>query len=296
MAFWAALPAIASVASAFLKPKKGETVSQQPLLPEFQMETGEQVAKWLQENLGRYNPNERYEGPRVAGMSPFEETGLNLLQNYLGESPGSGELFQAGKKQVLDTLGGKYSDASTNPFIQSMLKLSNQNLQDSIDQARGRRGARGTYFTRAGLQEEGQLQERTLNALNSVIAGIQEQERGRQFQAAPIAQTMDQYETGTAPLAKIEASQRFGALPRTIEQAGYEADYQDWLRARGELYNVPGQAISLYNASPQYGFKDFQGPSEPSSLQNILGVISKLNLGSIGKPGGSVWDIFSPAK
>lgn len=286
MAFWAALPAIASIASSFFKPKSGSTSQN---LPDWQQQLGGQLGEWAGSNLANYTPGEAYGGQFSAPMSSFEQTGLGILGNYLN-SPATGQTFQAGNQQLMDTLGGKYLDPNTNPLIQSLTKLSGQNLSDSITQARGQAGARGNYFSTSAMNQESQLRERSQNYLDTVIGGLLNTERGRQFSAIPYAQSYDQYANQTAPLAQVGASQTFGSLERTLEQSNLDKMYQDYVRQRGEQSQVPGIATSLYRSDPQMT----QSSGEPSSMNNILKMISQLNLGSIGQPGSNIWDIFKP--
>jgi len=247
------------------------TVTQEPMMPDWQLETGKQLAALIQKAMAGYNPGETYKGNLSADMTGFEKSGLGVLGDYIN-APNTGDLFGAGKQQVMDTLGGKFADPNQSPFIKSMMNLSNMNLQDQITQARGQAGARGTYYTDSAIKGENTLRERTMNNLNAIIGQFIGNERDKMFQAAPLAQGMDQYANITAPLSKVGASQTLGSLQRLMEQSDLERQYQEFMRQRGEQSGLVNKAESLYSTSVPYGIKSMSSKS-PSTLMSILGEI-----------------------
>ena len=282
----AAITAGGSMYAAKQKGKGGETVTGQPMMPDWQLDTGKQLSEWVRKFLPNFTPGEAYGGQFSAPMTGIEGRGLDELGNLMGR-PATGELFGAGRQQILDTLGGRFADPNQSPFIKAMTQLSGQNLRDATDQARGRRGARGTYYTTAGLQEESRLSERTQNALNAIIGEFQNQERGRQFSAAPIAAGMDEYENLTAPLKRITASQTLGSLERTLQQADLERQYGDYKRQRDELGTLPGVAQGVYSTNVPYGLKSVTMPQQSSNFQQIMAQMAPLFSRSFGGGGQS---------
>lgn len=247
----------------------GGDVSAQPQIPVWQSAVGEDLSAWVRKFLKSYTPGEAYGGKlSVTDPSSFEQMGLGELGKLLG-GPATGELYGAAKGQVMDTLGGRYSNPETSPFIQSFQKLAGQNLQDQITTARGQRGARGSYFTRAGLQEESRLTERTQNTLNSLIESFINQERGRQQAAVPQAQQLEEYGNLTAPLKRVAASQSFGSLPRLLEQSDLERKYSEFQRQRQELSTVPSIGTGVLSKSVPYGINQFSAPQQPGFFDQI---------------------------
>ena len=210
-----------------------------------------------------------------APMTGMESQGLGQLGGLLNAPP-TGDLYGAAKGQVMDTLGGRYADPQSSPFIQSMIALAKQNLSDQITTARGQRGARGTYYTKAGVQEESRLGERTQNALNAVIGEFQNAERNRQVGAVPQAQALEQYGNLTAPLARISASQSLGSLERTLSQADLERQYGDYQRQRNELGTVPGTAQGVYGTNVPYGNMQYQSPQQPGGASQFVDMFAKI--------------------
>lgn len=248
----------------------GGSVSPQPQIPGWQSMLGEDLSSWVRKFLPSYSPGQPYGGKlSVKEPSRFEQIGLEQLGGLLGQ-PATGDIFGAAKGQIMDTLGGRYADPSTSPFIQAATKLAGQNLRDSIDLSRGQRGARGTFFTRSGLQEESRLTERTQNSLNAIIGDFINQERGRQLTAVPYAKELEQYSLD-APLKKIAASQSLGSLPRILEQADLERQYADFNRQRGELSGIPNIGASVLSKAVPYGFNELTSPrvQQPSFLDQV---------------------------
>lgn len=267
--------------------KGGEMVNLEKLMPSWMTGSAKNLYSWAQKYMDQYVPGEAYSGKFTAGMTPFENMGLGLLGNYL-KAPMTGETYLAGKRQLMDTLGGKYSNLYQSPVIQAIRNQGQIGYDDLINQARRGQGARGSYFQSTALGEERELGRRHLADVNSLIADFIGQERGRQFSAIPMAQAYDEYESG-APLKKIAASQSYGALQRLIDQSDFEARYNDYTRQRSEM----GQPISVMQglAGGQGYPTSLQAPYQEgsSSIANILKILGSFNYGAMGQE-GTIWD------
>jgi len=297
MALAAAIPLILKAAPTIMsiigglfgkKKKKGQNIPAQSFLPPEQQIAGQELSSFVQQYLNKFIPGEEYSGDFTAPLTDLEETGLGKLGSYLN-APTTGELFGVSKQNLLDTIGGKYANPETSPFIRSATNLSKINLRDAIDASRARRGARGSYFTDAALKEEGDITNKSLAYLDTIIGDFINQERGRQLQAIPQAAALEEYELADAPLKKVTASQTLGSLRRTLEQSDLERRYTDFKRQRDELGGVVDVAQGLYSprtAASRY----FPGGTTPdveqnSTLGTIMDIISKLNLSALSKKG-----------
>ncbi len=243
--------------------------------PKWLQELGKQLGATTLQGLKDYTPGAAYTGNLNVAGSPTsqEQTSLDQLTQLLG-NPGTGSLFDQASGQISDTLNGKYADPKSSPYIQALTKLANNQLQDQITTERGQRGARGTYYTDAGVKAEDLLRGRTLDNLQGVIGSFIQNERQNQLGAANTAQGLDQYKNLTLPLAKIQAGQTYGSLSRTIQQANLESQYQDYLRQRTELtgnaQNATTLAINQPNITPgQVTTPKYQANND---LGNILGI------------------------
>ena len=265
------------------KNKGGETVTAQQMIPGFQAQAGSELSNWVSQYLNNYKPGTPYSGQLTAPMSDLEKKSLSDLTAF-SSAPATGDLFGAGKQQILDTLGGKFADPNSSPFIRSMINLSKMNLQDTIDQSRQGAGARGTFFTTPAMQQESTLRQKSQTGLDAVIGQFIQNERQNQLGAAQTAQSMDEYGNVIAPLKKITAEQTLGALPRTIQQADLEAQYQAWLNQNKDLSQVPNVALGLYGTQQPYGLQSVTMPTNNSSgLSGLLSVLGGSNgQGGIG--------------
>lgn len=286
MAFLSAIASLAPlVGGLFGKKKSGGTTYTPKPDPTYTA-----LSSWVNNFLPNFRPGEAYGGQYTAPLTGLENQGLTKLGDFLS-SPGYGPTFQAGENQILDTLSGKYMNPNTNPWIQSMIGLSKQNLADQIDDVRAQRGARGTYFTSEGIQEEGRLAERTQNYLNTIIGQALENERSRQYGAAGQAAEFDQYKNQQVPLAQIGASQQFGGLQRVVDQADLEARYQDYQRQRQEMTQPLNVAQGLYGVQNPYAPKSFTSPvtQQNNTFGNIMAIIDQINKSGMGGQLGSMF-------
>lgn len=299
-----ALPAAGGIASIIgslfgKKSSGGNPVTWQDLIPPWQQQTQMNLSQFVQQYLNQYVPGSGYTGKLTAPMTGLESQGQGILQSYLNGG-GSGPLLDAADQQIQDTLAGKYTNPNTNPFIQSMKALSTQNLNDSINSARASSGARGNYFSTAAITGENLLRQKSNTDLNAQIGSVLNQERANQFNAVPIAQTLDQYKNQTLPLSQIGASQQYGGLQRTIDQANLEAQYNEYVRQQKELAGVMDTAQGTASSTQSNYVPNLVSPTttQDNSLGSILGIISKLNLGGMNS-NASIWSnlgsLFKPA-
>ena len=63
------------------------------------------ISNFVQQYGGQYKPQAEYGGKFTAGMSPYEQQGMNLLQGYIDQPNISPELAAA-RKQFADTTAG----------------------------------------------------------------------------------------------------------------------------------------------------------------------------------------------
>jgi hypothetical protein len=255
----------------------GDEVSQEQMAPAWQTALQKQLAGMYSSNLSSYDPAASYGGTLSAGATSQETQSLEILQKYL-DSANTGELFGAGKQQILDTLAGKYANPETSPYIQSQTALAGQNLQDSINQSRLGAGARGNYYSTAAMRGEGDLRERTQNTLNSIIGTFLQNERQNQLGAATTAQSMDQYENVTTPLAKVAAAQSYGSLNRILEQADLDRQYNEWSRKQTSQQTTAQNAQGLATTNIPYGIMNWEKSGSGGIGSLLSGLLGNKNV------------------
>ena len=171
-----------------------------------------------------------YPGPLVASLSEFEETGLGGLRNYLGQpSATEGELYTSAVDSILKTLEG-----GDPQYAEAYKKALRRDLEEGMDLLASKTSARDKYFGGGRIQTTGEMVEDYLTNLAVIRAEEQERAKDRALQAVGPALEYSQF-AETEPLQRIAASQEFGQLPRLIQQAEMDADYQEWVRALNDL-------------------------------------------------------------
>jgi hypothetical protein len=190
-----------------------------------------------------------YTGELVAPLSEYEQTGLGQLGEYLDwQLPTESNLYKLAESEMTKTLGEEY-DPFTSEYYQAYRTNMERELQRAKDRLAATSAAENAYYGGGRLQNERLLEETALGNLAQTLAGLQEAERERRLGAVPTALELTQYGE-TAPLARIAASQQYGALPRTVEQTRLDAQYQEWLRQLTDLGIPLDTALALATYSP----------------------------------------------
>jgi hypothetical protein len=263
----------------------GATINAVPMLEDWQLNLGKQVGGFLANNATGYTPGALYTGPRVAGMSAPEQTGINKLNQALNINT-PGPLFAQGKGEVSNILSGAYTNPETSPYIQAMQAIMDRNLQGQIDKSRLGAGARGSFYGTKAMEEETGLRQKSLEDRGLQIADMINKERDRMTAMVPEAKAYANYENVEFPMAQVGASQQYGALPRAVEQADMESQYQDWTRGRGELATTTGQALAASKSGPDYGLKSITMPNTLDTSQMTPEAIAKMFAGNEAVPAG----------
>lgn len=199
------------------------------------------------ERIGR--AGEEYPGPLVAALSEFEETGLGGLKDYLGKPlPTEGELYTSAVDEIMKTFAGEY-DPGQGDYYKAYKTQVLRELEESKDRLAARTSAGDKFFGGGRIATEGEMEESAMGDLSMVLGQLFERERERKFSAVSQALGLAQYGE-EAPLQRVAASQQYGDLPRLIEQAEMDADYQEWLRSLSDLGIALDVATGLATYSP----------------------------------------------
>ena len=265
--------------------KKKEDIQLQPDKLDFQMRTGQQFGDYINRYLPQYQPGRAYTGQRTAGMTGQEQAGLSALDR-IHYSSATGPLTGLAGDEVKKTLTGGY-DPATSPYYQGLRKASQINTQDAINASRRSAGARGGYLNEGSLRDEASIRQRGASSLDTILAGLYENERGRMSGAIGQAAALDEFQRAQE-LGQVDASQRYGGLQRIIDQADLEAQYQDFNRVQQELGQVPGQAQSLFSTPITFGMQSLPQQSNFQQLMQLLGPLVGAGIGmGVGGPAGA---------
>lgn len=216
--------------------------------------------KQVQKRLGEYfNPRigkgmEAYDGNRVAQLSPYESQGLGWLSQYLG---GQGQYMPQRQAAYGQALAGNAAPAITpeqsqrwfdqyvQPYYQASLDKNMANAAENMYAMGGGKSSSAMNRTLAQTAAD-QAQQMNLMRYNTLMA---DQDAARQREIynanARLAAMASEDPSRTGMLQMVQASQQFGALPRLLQQAQLDADFQEFLRTRPELSPVIQQALQF---------------------------------------------------
>lgn len=236
------------------------------------------------ERLGR--TGETYPGPLMAALSEFEETGLGGLRDYMGAPlPTEGTMYKSAADEIMKTLSGEQYDPSQGEYYQAYRSSVMRELEEAKDRLAARASAGDKFFGGGRIATEGEMEESALGKMAMVLGELAEKERERRLGAVTQALGLTQYEEA-APLQRVAASQQYGALPRLIEQAEMDVEYQEWLRALGDLGISLDVATGLATWQPRVGMLQ-TGGGEKDWVSDVRGIANMVRGGIAGGQAGA---------
>lgn len=281
----------------FFKPKKEKApapeILETPQQNIARTSLGEYAKRFGGETLvARGAPYRPYEGELVAGLTPTEQTGQDILSQFsVADEP---SLFGLSRGELEKTIQGGF-DPLTSPYYQATRDLLGRESEDQIEALRRSQQLRGAFRSTGGLREEGRLREGLQSRIGQVIGELALQERERQFKALPLAQVFAQTQE-QAPIRRLQAIQQYGGLPRQIEQAGLGAGYQEFQRQLGGEQDMTRLLLDILNSQsafyqPSYTTSIGPGQAAYSMINPFYGDI--LRSQGANAPGLSTGDVLS---
>lgn len=196
-----------------------------------------------------------FKGERVAGISGIEGQGLENLSGML--TADRAPLFGRAEAALTPGLEGAPSteirpELTEEFFRKSIYDPALKNLREDIIPEIESQFA-GNFFSsaRAGATSEavgdfGEQQASILAELQyadeQARRGLAESAAGRQLTASGQAVGLGALEEQIG-MGRIEASQTFGSLPRRLQQARLDAEFNEWIRTLPEYSPVIEQAL-----------------------------------------------------
>lgn len=263
--------------------KKGSTQTTSMTPDDFGQMARQQV--WNRATAAANQPYQQYNGQRVAGANPMTMRGLNgafdAINQFQNFKPGT----------FLDGDIGAYQ----NPFqdqviagVQGDFDRIRQQTMGSVDDAATRArafgGSRHGVATGTALADVGRAEAAQLAGLRQ--AGFNDA-AGRMQSDQDRALAFANQRLGTAgQLANLGLSG--GGYLRNLDQAGLDAQYQQFLEQRGWDMGQAGQLGNILGGLPQGSTQSTHTPG--SGLGGFLG--GALTLGSMFLPGGGLAGIL----
>lgn len=197
-------------------------------------------------------PYTAYGGEMVAPLNDYQTKAMDSIYNY-GMSPN--QTVDSATNQLNDTLGGKYLDPNSNPYLAQYVQQAmgdvTRNYDNSVvpqySAAASRAGAFGgsadTLMRTEGMRNLGDTLSKTAT---SMYAPAYESERNRQMQGVSLApQTMQM------PLTLNTAALGVGDIYQQQQQAEDNAKFQEYQRAQQWPFMTSQAAAGAF---PVYGW------------------------------------------
>jgi hypothetical protein len=246
----------------FKSQRSGEGFELIPSAPE-QNEAREYFMSLLS---GNYFPTREIEG-----MSGSEQTGIELLNQFLAQ-PESGE--RAGAMSFLTGLLDQPVDVTQLPEIQALLSTVVDETADLVNTSLRRTQRSGMGDSGPQGSAAGREIAKGRTSMVAALAPYLSKVRSDKLSAASLINSLVSGAEGSA-LGKIGASQTYGALPRNIDQARSDADYEKLMNVIQSKY---GAGQSLLGEKRYMYDPGTVGPSMFSQIaQGATGLIKALN-------------------
>lgn len=223
----------------------------------------EPTLNWLKSQVGQVAP--QYTGEMVAPATEEEKRSLDFLKGYV-DQPTSANMGLA-SEEIKRTMTGQY-DPTSSPYYQAAKAEATHNLGLAQEDIASQAAGGGRYWSGARLKEQGTASNEAALAMNKLLYGMAETERGRRASMVPIAAQIGQYQE-QQPLQKATALQSLGSLQRVLQQARDEAIYNEWLRATQEYPLQIGSMAAGLAREPYY----VQRTKQPAPILSALGSI-----------------------
>lgn len=206
----------------------------------------------------------------TAGMSPAEQTGQNLLGQYIGSPANTGD-YDLALNEFRKTLAGDY-DPVTGAAYQGYRDASMMEEEGAVNKVAGRAQKSGTYGFTGALTGEGMTRRGYSADRMARLGALQESERNRQMAAAGMLPEAADYASAD-PLRKAAAGMQLGGLPRELEQQGNVATYNQIMQQLMFPYTTQANLAQVLATLQPIGSTTTNIPSDFKIAGGIAGLI-----------------------
>ena len=175
----------------------------------------------------------------IAGMSGAETKGMELLNQFLGQ-PESTE-----RQSALDFLTGildQSGDVTQLPEIQALMSSIENQTGDLMNSAMRRTQLSGMGTSGPQGSAVGREIAKGRTSMVAALAPYMAHVRGNKLSAADLINSLASSQE-TSALNKVGAATSYGSLPRTIEQTGYDAEFQKMMIDLQAKYGAAGDLL-----------------------------------------------------
>jgi len=261
-----------------------DTVTQRQELPDFLKPYAPLYAQMGYNLTGL--PYQPYPWETVAPFTADQMTAMDMVRNRsLTGSP----VVNAAQQETLDTIGGKYLDPASNPYLQQTFDTAADRVTDAFSrgtaaQTDARFARQGAFGGSAWNEIQGANQQALGDSLSGMAANIfgnnYAQERNRQQQASQFAPNLAAQDYRDA-----EALLNIGGMQQGQGQAYLTDDFSRFQQAQQYPYQQFQQFGQMFN--PNLGMNSTQTMPGVSPLSGALGgALGGLGIYNSGRQAG----------
>lgn len=215
--------------------------------------------------------------------SGLEEQGLSELQSLLrGGIPEQYKLSDDAIKSFMDT-SSQNLDAQFQPFKDMVARQ----MRESDASVRRNAGFAGSLYSTDTIRNLGDVRARGNESMTAEMARLTDRALDRKMSAIPLALQSAESKQATT-LGRVGASQTYGSLIRSLNNAQIAARDAEILRRRQELQQPIDAAKTVLGANANYGVEKVQAASPYADLLGLVGTIGGAAIGgAFGGPAGA---------
>lgn len=266
--------------------KKKSTVNQIPLEPQGVTDARGGLLSFAQGgNYGGYKAGQAYTNPfGDYNMTDIEGAGQSKLLAML--QGGLPDIFNTG----VNELNSLFTTNEYDPFAENGLyKGFRENLDletnDQVDALKRDAAFGKSLYSTDTIKRIGDLHESANRAKTGKMAELYDTFVGRRLNAIPQAIAAGQTQEGL-DMNRIGASQTYGSLQRTLNDAGFKAAYADFLRRQTEKGGQIGALQSVVGSPPNYGVPSVSIPQD-GSFDKVLAALGSIGGDALGRMWGA---------
>jgi hypothetical protein len=232
-------------------------------------------------------PYTPYPWQRIAGFSGDQKDAMGMLRDASGSFTNAGNF---GVPRMIDNIGpGGDVKAYMNPYVDNVLDRTSMRIRDATDAAKqftsnadahgagafgdARHGISDALIEAKGMQQMGDASAQGYAAAYDNAQGLRTGDINRMYQTEQVNQSQN-----SQLMDYINSLYRSGANQQSMDQAGMDLGYQDFLRQQNypiDQYNILTAAL---NGSPYATGTSSTQPGPSTAGQIGGGLLSLLGL------------------
>lgn len=256
----------------------GQQKAPEPQLLEIPGAEG-QAVDYMSNLLSNYKaPTQDIPLQQIAGLSGTEQTVQGLLSQYLGTNATDNQAYQLGMGELEKTLGGEFYDPKDSDFWKGYREYSQMEQEQGVADIRRRGQLGGGLYAEPNQRTEADYVQGMGAQRNMQLGQLYENERNRKTNSVAQALGYAGFEE-QGMTNRLQLGSSIGAIPRQVQQAQYDATYNQKLGQEQADFNsqVLGQTVQMGAAQqlmPQWYVDESQPPDPLGGILGLVGTIA----------------------